>query len=113
MSEQASTGKHLASFTSWRSEDRAVLHLRGELDLSSVSELERELDAVFGEDGREPIVVDLSELAFMDSTGLALLVRTRNRAAELGRELRLRAARGQVRRLFELASLSDAFTFAD
>jgi anti-anti-sigma factor len=49
----------------------------------------------------------------MDSTGLELLVRTRNRAIELGRDLRLKGAHGQVQRLFELASLSSAFTFVD
>ena len=47
----------------------------GELDLATVPLLERAFDAVFGDQGAEMIVVDLTELTFMDSTGISLLIR--------------------------------------
>ncbi|HEY2715146.1 MAG TPA: STAS domain-containing protein [Solirubrobacterales bacterium] len=51
-----------------------VIRVGGELDLSTVPTLEQELEAALGrpEGG---VVVDLSELEFIDSTGIAVLVR--------------------------------------
>ena len=47
----------------------------GELDLATVSLLESAFDAAFRDDGVEIVVVDLTELTFMDSTGIHLLLR--------------------------------------
>ena len=47
----------------------------GELDLATAPLLESAFDAVFRDTGVEMIVVDLTELAFMDSTGIHLLLR--------------------------------------
>ena len=54
--------------------DNRVIRVGGELDLSTVPSLEQELEAALGrtEGG---LVVDLSELEFIDSTGIAVLVR--------------------------------------
>ena len=51
-----------------------VIQVGGELDLSTVPSLERELEAAMGR-GEGGVVVDLSELEFIDSTGIAVLVR--------------------------------------
>jgi anti-sigma B factor antagonist len=45
----------------------------GELDIATVPPLRDAFDTVFADGAAERIVIDLSELAFMDSTGLALL----------------------------------------
>ena len=47
----------------------------GELDLATVPMLESAFDAVFRDEDAEKIVVDLTELSFMDSTGIQLLLR--------------------------------------
>jgi anti-sigma B factor antagonist len=47
----------------------------GELDLATAPLLETAFDAVLGDDDAEMIVVDLTELSFMDSTGIHLLLR--------------------------------------
>lgn len=52
-----------------------TLVLRGELDSSNVSVLEREVAAVLAK-GPARVVFDLSDLAFIDSAGLAVLVTT-------------------------------------
>lgn len=52
-----------------------VIRVGGELDLATVPAFEHELDAAMARrDGG--VVVDLSQLEFIDSTGIALLVRT-------------------------------------
>jgi anti-sigma B factor antagonist len=47
----------------------------GELDLVTTPILERAFDAILRDDDAEMIVVDLTELSFMDSTGIHLLLR--------------------------------------
>jgi anti-anti-sigma factor len=61
-----------------RSREGGVVRLTpvGELDLATVPLLERACDEVLGDETAEMIVVDLTELGFMDSTGLHLLLRT-------------------------------------
>ena len=63
----------------------------GELDLVTTPILERAFDAVFREGDPEMIVVDLTELSFMDSTGIHLLMRMQ---AACGGADRLRVING-------------------
>jgi anti-anti-sigma factor len=85
--------------------------LDGELDLSSVESLERELRAA--EDSAEiEVVVDLRGLEFMDSSGLGTILATSLRCAS-GSGPRLRLLRGPdaVHRLFELTGVADVLPF--
>lgn len=62
-----------------------VIRVGGELDLSTVPALEQELEAALGRPAGG-VVVDLSDLEFIDSTGIAVLVRAMgesNRASRL------------------------------
>lgn len=47
----------------------------GELDIATAPLLERAFDAAFKDDDAGMIVLDLTELSFMDSTGIHLLLR--------------------------------------
>jgi len=76
----------------------------GELDLETVPVLERELDAVSAVDPATVIVVDLTELTFMDSTGLHLLVRLSERFPE---SLRVINGTSGVQRLLNLSGAVD------
>lgn len=51
-----------------------VIRVGGELDLATVPSLEEELEAAM-KSAFSAVVVDLSELEFIDSTGIAVLVR--------------------------------------
>ena len=52
------------------------------------------------------IVLDLSELSFMDSAGLAVILEAERRAGERRRSLVIRRPSRQVTRLLELAGVS-------
>jgi len=78
--------------------DGVLLYLRGELDVASVGKLRSFLGALAG---RRALVVDLSGLEFMDSTGLAVLLEAHARHDRDGGGLRVRAAAGRVRALLE------------
>ena len=86
-----------------RTERSATAHRftpSGELDVATVPTLEAELDALKTADPGLMIVIDLTELTFMDSTGLHLLVRLTERFPQ-----RLRVINGSssVERLLDLS----------
>jgi anti-anti-sigma factor len=58
----------------------------------------------------EPVVIDLSELDFVDSAGLGMLLIARDAAAKAGRHLTLRAPKGQVKRMFAVTKFETLFT---
>jgi anti-anti-sigma factor len=83
-----------------------AISVRGELDLSTAPDLERPLEEVL-ERGEGPVLVDLSECEFIDSTGIALIVRARQRleAEEAGRTLAVCSYNDQVRRVLDITGL--------
>jgi anti-sigma B factor antagonist len=86
--------------------------VRGEVDVSAVPALVEVLDAAI-RDSAGAFVIDLCDVEFLDSSGLSALVRAR---ALLGREERALAVvcpPGPVRRLFEVASVTDLFHLYD
>ena len=82
--------------------------LRGELDLAHAYTFDEELRAV---EATRPsaVVIDLRELSFLDSCGLARLLAARRRARRLGHRLLLVRGPATVQRLFALAAVDEAF----
>jgi anti-anti-sigma factor len=76
----------------------------GELDLATAPMLESAFDAAFRDDAAKVIVVDLTELSFMDSTGIHLLVRMRSACADADR---LRVVNGSraVQRVLDVTGI--------
>ena len=91
-----------------RDQGQIRLQLRGDLDIA-VTERLRER---FGELRQEstPVLLDLSELDFIDSSGLACITEAVRNAREDGRELEVgRELREQVKRLLELVDGEQLF----
>jgi anti-anti-sigma factor len=92
-----------------RLHDTAVrIGLRGELDLEHAYSFDEELKRV---EALEPrcICLDLRELTFLDSCGLARLVAARRRAMKAGRRLVLVRGSAAVQRVFQLTAVDEAF----
>jgi anti-anti-sigma factor len=83
----------------------------GELDLASAPLLEAELSGV--DEHATVVILDLSRLAFMDSTGLRLIVRAEQRLGETQRTLKLIRGPSQIQRLFLLSGLEPHFRFIE
>jgi anti-anti-sigma factor len=91
----------------------ALVTVRGEMDGSNARDLEDELIRLEKE-GRLQIALDVSRLEFIDSTGLAVIVRTHERMERAGHVLILVRPQGQqVVRAFELSGLDKALLFVD
>ncbi|MGY0005389.1 STAS domain-containing protein [Micromonospora sp. I033] len=88
----------------------ARLRLAGELDLSTAPELSAAIDRLAAEGHRE-LLLDLTELTFCDSTGIAAFVRGDNVAAAAGGWLRVTGATGRVARVLQVTGLADVLHY--
>jgi anti-anti-sigma factor len=86
--------------------DERVIRLRGELDIECAPDLERVL--LRSRPAGQRVVLDLSGLKFMDSTGLRVLLRARAAADEGRWQLYLRDVPPTIRRLFDMTGVHDA-----
>ncbi len=79
-----------------------VVRLVGEIDISNADALGEKLDRMVG-DGNERLVVDLAALEFMDSSGIAMLLRAAGRVESIT----VRNPTSVVRRIIECTGLAD------
>lgn len=90
--------------------DGFVLSVYGELDVASAAVLEKQLKRLQWA-GASAIVVDLSGLDFIDSTGLHVLIRAYNRSSD--NQLTLLRGSRSIHRVFELTGTDALLPFAD
>ena len=86
-----------------------VVAVRGELDLGTAPELEGPLEEAIG--AAEPLLIDLSECEFIDSTGIAMIVRAWQQLGDGSSEpVRVVICSGseQVRRVLEITGLESS-----
>ena len=79
--------------------DPAIVPVRGEVTFSNVTEFDRRLERTFGEGARN-LVIDLSEVTFIDSSGLSALLTASSRARERGGAVALVLAQGEPPSIF-------------
>jgi anti-anti-sigma factor len=92
--------------------DHAVIAPRGEMDMATVGAVEGELRRARSQ-GVTKVVLDLSGVTFMDSTGLHLTARWANEATGDGFLFELEPGPPAVQRVFELAGMTDWLPFRD
>ncbi len=83
---------------------RTVIAADGEIDLSTSGQLD---DAVVEALGQETshLTLDLSEVTFLDSSGLGVIVKALKRAKEAGTVFDVVAANDRVLKVFKLTGL--------
>src|SRR4051794_14470980 len=87
--------------------DTTTVVAAGEIDLATSTRLNRELDMVL--DRVPPPVllrIDLGGVAFMDTTGVAILLKARRRCLELGCRFAVISTSPTIGRLFEITGLA-------
>jgi anti-sigma B factor antagonist len=84
------------------------LPLEGEIDLHRSPRVERSLESMIKK-RPERIVVDLSGVTFIDSSGMAVLIRAMQNMKEYGGKLSLSGLNDTVRPIFEIARLDQVF----
>ncbi|HEX2162164.1 MAG TPA: STAS domain-containing protein [Thermoleophilaceae bacterium] len=86
--------------------------LTGELDLSTIAQVEQELSRVEGE-GPATVALDLSRLTFLDSSGLRVIVSADQRARRENRRFVVVRGPDTVQRVFSITRLDEQLDLVD
>lgn len=87
-----------------------VLTLEGEIDFHLSAEVAASLRAIVANKPKR-VVIDLAKVTYLDSSGLAVLVRGMQDTHEYGGEFSLAAMHENLRPIFEIACLDQVFQF--
>ena len=88
-----------------------VLTIKGELDANSVPAIRGDLDAII-EDKPRLVVVDLSSLRLIDSTGVGGIVSLFKRTRAYGGDFKVTGVQGQPQSIFKVLRLDRVFDTA-
>jgi anti-sigma B factor antagonist len=86
-----------------------LMSLKGDVDMNSSPDVRGSLAAAFKEGGAKALLIDLSGVRYMDSSGIATLVEAMQNCMKQGIRLRLVELSPSVRDVFELARLASVF----
>ena len=104
--------QELFSVETTRDGPDAVVVLRGEFDIAAEEQVETALARVLASRPGS-LRVDLRELTFLDSTGLRVLLRLRQRCGECACDLSLIRGAPPIDRVFEISGVASHFTIVD
>jgi anti-sigma B factor antagonist len=90
------------------SDSAEILPLEGEIDLHVSPRVERALASII-KTRPGHLVVDFSGVTFIDSSGLAVLIRAMQNVKQYGGKLTLSGVTANVRPIFEMARLDQLF----
>jgi len=116
--EKAGTGlneSHEQQAAGWRlstGEAPGVVVFGGEIDFSVTPQVRDRLLELLRDTSGE-VVLDMAELRYIDSSGLALLLELRKLLLEKKRTVRIRSIAPQVRKLLHLTQLGEMFGLSD
>jgi anti-sigma B factor antagonist len=91
--------------------DVAVLTLRGDHDLTTAGDLRAAFDALLAQS--RGVVVDLTQVSFMDSGTLHALVTARARALAAGTGIAIQLGTPTARRLMRVSGVDEVFPISD
>jgi anti-sigma B factor antagonist len=90
-----------------------LVRLSGDIDLESAPALTETLRTVLDTIGTEPLVLDLTEVEFMDSSGLGVLVGAHQQASIQGSALILAGLNARVAKILRITKLHKVFTVVE
>jgi anti-sigma B factor antagonist len=111
LEEPVTVGRDIFSIQAIVRPERHTLVLSGELDEASSDQLQPLIVAFCAEGARE-IVLDITRLSFIDSTGVGAILAAQSVCRDHGVGFMLTPAQGPVRRVFEISGVIDVLPFA-
>lgn len=89
-----------------------IIEVRGEIHVSTAPEFMHRLTAAI-ESGKTAIVLDMSGVEFIDSTGLSVLLNGLRLVTQMHGRMAIVCTNPTVLRLFQITSLDDTFDIFD
>lgn len=83
-----------------------IISIKGEVDLSNSPKLRKEFLRL----GNSNLLVDLKDVSYMDSSGLATLVEAMQKVTKNNGKFKLSGLTGEVKNIFEIARLQEVFS---
>jgi len=96
--------------TSKEADGTATISLSGEVDVYTSPRVKQEIVDLLNQ-GVSRLVVDVSQVDYLDSTGLGVLIGGLKRAREHDGDLRLICDNPRILRIFEITGLTKIFEF--
>lgn len=90
-------------------DNRIHIILQGTIYVEDAKEMTEKLVALI-ESGQTRLLIDLSQVEYIDSSGLGMLIRIQKIAVRNGGNVVLKGVQGLVRELFEMTRLTAIFT---
>lgn len=87
--------------------------LRGEVDMATAEQIGEATDKALATDHPAEVVIDLTDVTFLDSTGMRILLTAQRTAGEQGVPLRVTGARGGVVTVLAVTGLLDLLSGHD
>jgi anti-sigma B factor antagonist len=91
-------------------DEKTQLKIEGELDLATVRALHACTDGLGTNVSQENVVADLSDLTFIDSSGISGLITVAKRLREQGGSFTIANCRRDIRRAFEISGTLEFLT---
>ena len=85
-----------------------IITLKGEIDIYSAPDFKGSLYDAIGE-GQQDIILECSDLSYIDSMGLGIMVGALKRIKEQAHEIVIRNPKSTVRKLFKITGLDKVF----
>jgi anti-sigma B factor antagonist len=94
-------------------DDQILITADGEIDLYTEPLLREALFAALAQDSAHTVLVDMSAVSFLDSTGINALVKAHHAATGTNRTVRLRNPQPRVTRVLRITGLERTFGLHD
>ena len=89
-----------------------MVSIRGEIDIYSIEKFRDTIEERIKTQAPE-IILDCSELSYMDSTGMGVLIELRNKTKELGQKIIMMNPRPNIRKLLALTGVDKIIEIVD
>ena len=88
--------------------DVSILEIEGEVDVYYSSRLEEKVKNLISE-GERRVIIDMTEVSYMDSSGLGVLVGSLKNLKKSKGEMKIAGVKGEIMNVFEITRLNTFF----
>ncbi len=93
-------------------EKTSMVSIKGEIDIYSIEKFRETIEEKIKTQVPE-IVLDCSELSYMDSTGMGVLIEMRNKTKEMGQKIIMMNPRPNIKKLLALTGVDKIIEIVD
>lgn len=91
--------------SAWRDKDKLIVKLTGEIDHHSIKDIREEIDSMIIDTKPQNLLLDLSDIDFMDSSGLGLVLGRLRRMNEVCGKLFILNPSRRIEQMLQMAGV--------